>query len=308
MSSTPTYIIIAGTNKAATTSVFNYLSDHPEVCGSYIKQTNFFLEAGGTQNRVADYADGEEQYEQFFRDCAGEIPYRLEASPDYLYSTVAAERIRRFAETHPVRLVVILRHPVSRFQSWFRFAKQNGLLEPEADLQDFLRENHESVSLAYPARSAREGGNYAGHIRRFREHCPDVPIQFHFYETLTEQPGVFMSEITDSLGISGELYRDYPFKRFNATVRVRSQGVRKVYNGLRKFIHGTIYQNRVIRRVLQTPIALVQRSYRSYNTTQTNAAPSGDQQALAELHRYYQQDRDALEREIGRAVPWTYAE
>jgi hypothetical protein len=34
--------IIAGTNKAGTTSLFRYLSDHPEVCASNIKEISFF--------------------------------------------------------------------------------------------------------------------------------------------------------------------------------------------------------------------------------------------------------------------------
>ena len=34
--------IIGGTYKAATTSLFNNLIEHPEVCGSSIKGPNFF--------------------------------------------------------------------------------------------------------------------------------------------------------------------------------------------------------------------------------------------------------------------------
>lgn len=33
--------IIAGTEKAGTTSVFTYLSTHPSVCGSAVKETDF---------------------------------------------------------------------------------------------------------------------------------------------------------------------------------------------------------------------------------------------------------------------------
>ena len=36
-------VIIAGTQKAGTTSLFRYLADHPSVCPSSIKEVDFFL-------------------------------------------------------------------------------------------------------------------------------------------------------------------------------------------------------------------------------------------------------------------------
>ena len=38
------YLIIGGTTKAGTTSLHAYLSDHPQVCASSIKETRFFLD------------------------------------------------------------------------------------------------------------------------------------------------------------------------------------------------------------------------------------------------------------------------
>lgn len=37
--------IIGGGSKAGTTSVFNYLADHPEICAADAKETRFFLDA-----------------------------------------------------------------------------------------------------------------------------------------------------------------------------------------------------------------------------------------------------------------------
>lgn len=35
-------LIIAGFGKAGTTSLFEYLSSHPDICGSAVKETKFF--------------------------------------------------------------------------------------------------------------------------------------------------------------------------------------------------------------------------------------------------------------------------
>ena len=56
------YFIIAGTNKAATTSFFEYLAAHPQLCPSYIKQTFFFLDKSWQQqlklSSLYDYEKG----------------------------------------------------------------------------------------------------------------------------------------------------------------------------------------------------------------------------------------------------------
>ena len=38
------FLIIAGASKAGTTSVFNYLANHPQICASVAKETRFFLD------------------------------------------------------------------------------------------------------------------------------------------------------------------------------------------------------------------------------------------------------------------------
>src|SRR5687768_10444593 len=71
--------IIGGTDKAGTTSVFTYLSAHPSVCGSVIKETNFFRDYY-TGDREVDVAN----YTSYFGHCAHVAPIVMEASPVYL--------------------------------------------------------------------------------------------------------------------------------------------------------------------------------------------------------------------------------
>ena len=70
------HLIIAGTAKAATSSLFDYLSAHPEVCGSRVKETYFF-----SQGYSGDTQRDRERYAAFF---APETTARVlfEASPN----------------------------------------------------------------------------------------------------------------------------------------------------------------------------------------------------------------------------------
>lgn len=48
------FIIIGGTSKAGTTSLYRYLSDHPMISQSKLKETGFFLD--GFYKKESKYA------------------------------------------------------------------------------------------------------------------------------------------------------------------------------------------------------------------------------------------------------------
>ena len=87
------YLIIGGTTKAATTSIFSYFSNHPQVCASSIKETRFFLDSDYPVISKYRYEDGLEKYQEFYIHCKQNFKFRLEATPDYLYSKNTAYKI-----------------------------------------------------------------------------------------------------------------------------------------------------------------------------------------------------------------------
>jgi hypothetical protein len=61
------FLIIGGTSKAGTTSVFNYLQGHPQVRAAFSKETRFYLEKDyplPSQRRCQK--DGSEAYQGNF--------------------------------------------------------------------------------------------------------------------------------------------------------------------------------------------------------------------------------------------------
>ncbi|MDA3792588.1 MAG: sulfotransferase [Elusimicrobia bacterium] len=104
----PDYLII-GAQKAGTTSLYNYLIQHPSVKPAFKKEIHYF---------DSRYRRGNLWYRSFF-------PYKKElrqgeitgeASPSYIFYPGAAERIYRiFSKVKPeVKLIVLLRNPVDR--------------------------------------------------------------------------------------------------------------------------------------------------------------------------------------------------
>jgi hypothetical protein len=108
--------VIAGVNKAGTTSFFVSLSAHPDVAPSSIKETGYFLPA-----RYGQPLAPAEEWDAYFAN-AGARPVHLEATPSYFYGGAAvAEAMRdRLVDPH---VLVVLREPVSRAISFFTYQK-----------------------------------------------------------------------------------------------------------------------------------------------------------------------------------------
>src|SRR5947199_9809161 len=88
------FLIIGGTSKAGTTSVFNYLAGHPEVCPAE-KETRFFLDADYPLPSKRRYQENNsETYWSLFQSGPQEN-WRFEATPDYLYSANSAGAIHK---------------------------------------------------------------------------------------------------------------------------------------------------------------------------------------------------------------------
>ena len=121
------YLIVGGTTKAATTSLFAYLAAHPAICAATYKETRFFLDKTYPLPSKYRYSGNVEEYNLLFpEEDDGDSRIRLESTPDYLYCPSARERIAEFLPH--AKLVFSLREPISRLISWYRFAKQNGTL------------------------------------------------------------------------------------------------------------------------------------------------------------------------------------
>ncbi len=101
-------LIIPGVQKAATSSLFHYLVQHPSIAGGNSKEMHFF-DLDNKFNR------GKKWYKQQFPYTN---EYILDATPNYLYEKHIPIRIKETLGDN-VRFIIVLRDPVSRcFSAW----------------------------------------------------------------------------------------------------------------------------------------------------------------------------------------------
>lgn len=107
--------IIIGTQKGGTSSLFEYMLQHPAVEGSFIKEVQFFTER---------HWIGERGYRSFFPIRKKKTLHVIESTPLYLFSPEAPRRIH--ALIPDVKMVALLREPVERAYSNYMHNKRRG--------------------------------------------------------------------------------------------------------------------------------------------------------------------------------------
>lgn len=123
--------IIAGVNKAGTTSLFVTLGEHPDIAPASVKETGYFLPArwGRPLAPPRDYAA--------YWAHAGDERVRLEATPGYFSGGPAlVEQVR--AVCGAPKILVVLREPVSRLVSYFTYQQARLRLPPTMTLDEYL--------------------------------------------------------------------------------------------------------------------------------------------------------------------------
>lgn len=111
----PTFIVI-GAMKGGTSSLYNYLAAHPEICMSATKETDFFI-------AEKHFGRGREWYESLFAGPAARKKHATqfgEASPNYTkLPRFAGVPERMHALVPDAKLIYVVRDPVARMISHY---------------------------------------------------------------------------------------------------------------------------------------------------------------------------------------------
>ena len=124
--------VIAGFNKAGTTSLFVALSEHPDVAPSAVKETRYFLPA-----RWGRPLEPTETWEEYFATARPDAPVRLEATPSHAYGGAAVATAMRDVLSDP-HVIMVLREPVSRAISFFAYQKVRLRIPADQSIAEYL--------------------------------------------------------------------------------------------------------------------------------------------------------------------------
>ncbi len=229
-------IIICGSNRSGSTSLFKYLSAHPKISSSNIKQTNFFLDSSfiekGKQEAIYHHSTHPDDYLAYY-NITEEHRYRLEASPDYMYSKGTPDRLKKYFDPEPL-LIFILREPNDRLRSWFSFGKQIGQISPEETFDTFVEKSKKNTENTLKSYQAIETADYFKYLTPFYNTFSSSSIYTVSFDKLKSQPIEVIKDILQILDIEMEPYKAYEFKQFNASKTVKFRFIQQIYSSLGK--------------------------------------------------------------------------
>lgn len=170
--------IILGAQKAGTSSLFQFISEHPQVSPSSKKEIHYF--DGGIDTSTDLYQKGEYWYRAHFtkKSELGTGHITGEASPAYLFNPIVPERIYK---TIPgAKLIAILRNPTERAIS--QYFHERKLDCENLSIDAALQQEESRLQLSYESReyndfdfihhSYQSRGLYKQQLDRYLQYFP----------------------------------------------------------------------------------------------------------------------------------------
>ncbi|MGK7887811.1 MAG: sulfotransferase [Leptolyngbyaceae cyanobacterium] len=204
--------LIFGVQKAGTSSIYDYIKQHPQVYMSPIKETNFLeknwdlvdqerqrqINAERRARGRHECIDSFDKYQQLFDGVTTEIAIG-EASPNYLFhADTSIPQIKRYVPD--VKLIAILRNPVDRAYS---------------DYLMHVREETGGHTLAdqiahfpdIPSFTIRKGF-YSQQLSLFFQHFEAEKIKIYLYDDLCANPAGMLQDLYQFIGVDPTFQTD----------------------------------------------------------------------------------------------------
>ena len=297
-------LFLVGAAKSGTTSLANYLDQHPDIFVSAPKEPNFFALAEGepmvchgplpserlVELLLAHSVTDSKNYFDLFQDAA-DRKFRVDASVRYLYSETAVDRVAKAAPD--AQIVALLREPIDRLHSHYHMNVRLGV-EPESferalQLEDERFEQGWGWDWHYT-----RVGNYGQQLQRYFDRFSSEQIHVMIYDDFEANPREVLNGLYAKLGVSTDIHAN--------TEQRSNVGQTPKYRVLRKLL----WEDNLIKRVAQKLVPKSARAAVSQWVEKRNRAaiPTVPIEVRNQLAVKFQQDQEHLESLLGRKLPW----
>jgi len=205
--------IIIGAQKSATTSLFKYLSEHPDIVMPADKEAPFFSNTKLFDKGWSSFV------ENYFPKASTDKLWGT-ASPQYMGDPRAA---RRIAEQNPdVKLIAILRNPIERSYSHYTMSQRRELDNRDFDqvIDELLNEEHLQQYRTTPPPEHNFGyensedsesnqdthfycvwSEYGRILQQYREYFDKDQLLVLYMDELMSDPQCSINKVTQFLGL-----------------------------------------------------------------------------------------------------------
>lgn len=269
--------IICGMKKAATTSLYEYMQQHPDIYMSPIKETKYFLydpsDPFFVNAPLSKYPiRTQDEYLALFNGVKHEHAIG-EASPSYVLSDRARRQI--VATIPNVKCIFSLRNPVDRLYSSYQMDVRSGVTDVSFD--KFVKEE--------PGRLRQF--EYSHLIRPWIEEFDRHNLYFVLFEKLRSSPIEELSQVFGFLGVD-DSFVPTRFTQHNTGGLPKRKSINRLFYYVRK--HPL---KRTLTSVLPTA---ARRAFTNMYTANLEKAPPMPSELRAFLNDYFDSDITELSR------------
>jgi len=222
---TPDFLIV-GAAKSGTSSLHSYLSKHPDIyMPEKRKELYFWHMATNTNRSILDHA-GEgniptqlNEYLEYFED-ARENQITGEACPSYLYfhNHVLQNLKEHHANWKDVKIIIILREPVSRIVSQYRFVCKKQLDPEFLSFSKSLKAEADRVKQdeLLPDLFYTDVSKYSEQVEFYLKNFKNVHVCL--YDDLKETPRKLLGNLCSFLEVDSTKLPEFDFEVVNASI------------------------------------------------------------------------------------------
>lgn len=204
---------ISGAPRCGTTALYTYLSEHPQIFMSEVKELNYFATDFPDVQKISFKTT--DDYHKVFAKADERHLGVGEASPFYLYSQVA---FKNMAAYNPkAKVILTLRNPVDFVESYHQL-NLSLLREDQRDLArawDLQAERKQGRSIPSGARGTDllmygEVGQFGQYVERLLTIFPREQVKIFLYDDLRTDARAVYEEILTFIGVPSDGRTKFP--------------------------------------------------------------------------------------------------
>jgi Sulfotransferase family len=275
-------LFLVGVVRGGTSSLWGYLDQHPDIYMTPVKEPHFFTDANPTLTPT--YKD-EQAYLDLF--AGAREPVRGEASASYFGDSASPPAIKRASPD--AKILVSLRDPVERAHS--HYWQQVTFGQETRSFSDAVQEELAGKRREGLDRYVRRGF-YSEPLQRYLDTFgQDVHVVF--LEEMTSDPRTTLRGVFAFLGVDPAFADGLVAERRNTFQLPRGR------------LASSVLHSRMLRAVGRQIVPLRYRSRLEGSLLASRQKPPLDPGARRLLEDVYRPDAEALERILGRELPWS---